>query len=136
MKYFFVSEANFDDFAVHPRIPHSTSNDEDTEIERICVSQSLSGCIEATDIFRATQRIYVHECEIHEKDIIQPTRNQVNDSYLTGEVWVKIPTKMKLVGTLILTEKINISDQISKWEFKDAKSNMAFTYYGLDYGRL
>jgi len=102
--YYFVSIKNFDNQILHPRIPKNRMNNEDEEIERICVSQSIDGCLVAT-YYGVGDIIYVHTCESDK--VISPTPEQVEDAPFTGEQWIIEPVEMKLFMKLEITEKID-----------------------------
>jgi len=103
MLYYFVSKQNFDGKILYPRIPKNRMNNEDEEIERVCVSQSIDGCLIAT-YYDIGDIIYVYTCESNK--VISPTIKQVEDSPFTGEQWIVEPIKMKLFMKLEITEKI------------------------------
>lgn len=100
MQYYFVSDQNFDNETLHPRIPENRLYGEDEEIERICVSQSVDGCLIATYYCKGDE-IYVHKCESN--SVISPTIDQVADSYFTGEQWITEPVEMKLFMKIKIT---------------------------------
>jgi len=101
--YYFVSDKNFDGQILYPRIPYNRMDNEDDEIERICVSQSIDGCLLAT-YYGLTDIVYVHSCESDK--VISPTIKQVPDTPFTGEQWIIEPVKMKLFITIKITQII------------------------------
>jgi hypothetical protein len=134
--YYFVSNKNFDGQILHPRIPKNRLTEkgvEDSIIPRICVSKSLIGCIQSTEIYPKYKRIYVHTCDSN--NIIQPTRKQVNDSYLFGEEWILEPVKMELFTVLHVTKEI-INEQYSKWKFMSEDESISFSIVNFDFGRF
>lgn len=98
MKYYFASTKNFDGQVVQPHIPKNRMGKEDSTTNRICVSQSINGCLTAIGGFDFEDIVYIHECEVH--DAVQPTINQVPDRCYTGENWVTSPIEMHLFKTL------------------------------------
>jgi hypothetical protein len=116
-----------------PRIPKNISSSEDDIIPRVCVSKSLKGCLESTDIYRKHKRIYVHTC--NSNNIIQPLGNQVHDAYLFGEEWILEPVEMKLF-TILYINKVIINEQYSKWILKDKDEITKFSIYDFDYDRV
>ena len=45
--YFFVSKQDFNNKIIYPKIPIHKSDNENDKIKRICVSQSIYGCLSA-----------------------------------------------------------------------------------------
>jgi hypothetical protein len=80
-------------------------NNEDEGMERICVSQSIDGCLVAT-YYDKNDTVYVHTCNPNLNKVICPTIEQVEDSPFTGEQWIIEPVEMKLFMTLKITERI------------------------------
>lgn len=103
MRYYFASKKNYDNHILHPKIPQHRMECEDDEISRICVSQSINGCLTAIEPNSVGDVLYIHECEADDKDIVQPTLYQVPDCCFTGELWIIEPTKMKLFMKIITT---------------------------------
>jgi len=103
--YYFVSNKNFDGQTLYPRIPKNRMCNEDEGIERICVSQSIDGCLIAT-YYVVGDIVYVHTCEPNYDKVITPSIKQVEDSPFTGEQWIIEPVKMNLFMKLIITETI------------------------------
>ena len=103
MKYYFVSDKNLDGETLYPRIPKNRMFHEDSSIERICVSQSINGCLTAVGGIEIGDIYYIHECEISNDDIVQPSLQQVPDRCFTGELWVVTPTCMKLFMVIMAT---------------------------------
>lgn len=80
-------------------------NNENKEIKRICVSQSINGCLTAIGGFNIGDIVYIHECE--SDAVIQPAIDQVIDRCFTGEQWILTPTKMKLFIKIIIIGMID-----------------------------
>lgn len=99
--YYFVSKENHDDKILYPRVPKNRIKCEDSITPRICVSQSINGCLTAIEPHSVGEVLYVHECE--SDDVIQPTLDQVPDRCFTGETWITAPTKMTLFMKIITT---------------------------------
>lgn len=108
IKYYFASKKNFDQKVLEPRIPECKYDSEDAEIKRICVSQSINGCLTAIGSrFDLGDEVYIHQCESN--NVIQPTPEQVVDVQLTGEQWILEPIKMELCFKIIILGTINSS---------------------------
>jgi hypothetical protein len=131
--YYFVSGKSFNNKLLYPKIPKNKANREDYITPRICVSKSLIGCLESTDIYTKNKRIYVHTC--NSDFVIQPTNKQVEDAYLFGEEWILEPVKMELFTTLYVQKEI-INEQYSIWKFKNKNDIISFSITGFDYSRF
>jgi hypothetical protein len=104
--YYFASQENFDNKVLEPRVPEHKYNCEDAEVKRICVSQSINGCITAlASSFSIGDIVYIHQCE--SDNVIQPTTKQVVDVCFTGEQWVLEPVVMKLFMKIIIIGMID-----------------------------
>jgi hypothetical protein len=102
--YYFVSINNFDGKTLYPRVPINRMDNEDESTERICVSQSIDGCLVAT-YYEVGDIVYVHTCEPNK--VVTPTYKQVEDAPFTGEQWILEPVEMKLFIRLKITKRIN-----------------------------
>lgn len=106
MLYYFASKHNYDRETLMPRIPLHKFNKEDNIVERICVSQSIHGCLSAIGCrFKVGDIVYIHICESH--NAVQPTIEQVGDVCLTGEQWILEPVEMKLFMKIEITGVTN-----------------------------
>lgn len=96
MKYYFACGENFDGKVVEPKVPTSYHRlrSEDATTARICVSQSINGCLSAIGGWDFGDSTYIHECECD--DAVQPTFEQVGDRHFSGEQWILHPIEMKL----------------------------------------
>lgn len=124
-RYFFVSKTRLKDNILYPRIPDNrlTRNGlEESVTKRICVSQSLIGCLHSTEIYYFCKTIYLYSCLIDSNKVIQPSEKQVNDVIWTGEEWIVEPVEMKLV-TILHVKKELISDTYCKYIIQDKKSD-------------
>ena len=101
--YYFVSTKNFDGKILSPRIPVNRMNNEDECTKRICVSQSIDGCLVAT-YYEVGEMVYVHSCESN--SVVSPSTIQVEDSPFTGEQWITKPVLVTLFIKLKITERI------------------------------
>ena len=79
---------------------------EDTGTKRICVSQSINGCLTAIGSrFDLGDKVFIHECE--SDNAVQPTEEQVCDVGFTGEQWILDPVVMKLFIKVIIIGTLN-----------------------------
>lgn len=131
--YYFVSTKSFNNKILQPKIPKNKASSEDYITPRICVSKSLLGCLESTDIYTKHKRVYVHTC--NSNNIIQPSYKEVNDAYLFGEEWILESVEMKLF-TILYIEKEIINEQYSKWKFINKDESVSFSITGFDYDRF
>ena len=100
MEYYFASKNNFDKQILEPRIPVNRMNSENDTTKRVCVSQSINGCLTAVGMFNIGDTVYVHKCK--SDNVIQPFIEQVQDSCFTGELWILEPVEMELFITLVI----------------------------------
>ena len=105
INYYFASKKNFDGETLIPRIPTNKMKCEDDIIQRICVSQSINGCLTAVGGFNIGDIIYIHNCKSN--SAIQPHLKQVNDVCFTGEQWILEPVEMKLFMTVVIIGMID-----------------------------
>ena len=104
--YYFASKQNFDGKVLEPRIPQHKYDSEDSETSRICVSQSVNGCLTAIGSrFDLGDKVYIHQCE--SDNVIQPTVEQVKDVHFTGEEWILEPATMVLIYKIIILGTLN-----------------------------
>lgn len=106
MRYYFASRKNIDNEVLSPRVPLHRTTFEDNETKRICVSQSINGCLTAIDNFVPGEIVYIHVCECDNEYIVQPKLDQVIDTCFTGELWITEDVKMTLFMTIKITGMI------------------------------
>lgn len=106
MRYYFASKKNVDNEVLSPRVPLHRTLTEDNETKRICVSQSINGCLTAVDNFVPGKIVYIHVCECDDEYIVQPELDQVIDACFTGELWITEDVKMTLFMTIKITGMI------------------------------
>lgn len=84
-----------------PTIPYgfqTINGDEDSKTPRVCVSDSIDGAIAALG-YDCSGNNYVVYTPVNPKiKTYKPTKKQVPDAYLTGEVWIKKPVEMNPIG--------------------------------------
>ena len=130
--YYFVSNQNFNEKIIIPRVPENIASHEDNISKRICVSKSLLGCIISLwSLITTWDEVYVHQC--CSSNVITPLKRKVHDGYLTGEEWILEPVKMKLDTILYIRKRI-INDQYSEWLFTN-DANISFTMCNFDTDR-
>lgn len=105
MFFYFVSkDDNLNARTLYPRIPLNKFNNEDTNINRICVSKSIIGCLSATGGYNIGDRVSIYQIE--NNDFYEPSISEVIDSPLTGEVWILNSVKLNFFS-LIEINSIN-----------------------------
>lgn len=89
---------------IKPSIPDNyfTRNGyEDNKIKRICFSNSIDGCIMGISYNCTGKEFYVYQpISIDKTKIIYPTKDQVPDCKVTGEIWYLKETKLKCIGKI------------------------------------
>lgn len=104
IRIFFLSQDINDMFInLEPRIPKTKMRGEDGEIPRIGVALTIGSCLSAITSMDVGDKVHVYEAFVENTDLIQPSEDDVPDSFLTGELWLLKDTQFKLVGDLIIT---------------------------------
>jgi len=119
MQFFFISRRNHNGKTLEPRIPKHRMREEDSILKRICVSNSIVGCLAAVGGLKEGNTVYIHTCQ--SENIIYPTIDQVPDVNFTGEVWITHLLQMTLI------QKIKIT-KVSHFEF-DPENGIDMTNY-------
>ena len=133
MTLYHLSETDLNNKTLTPRIPHNkfTENGyEEGKTARVCFAPTIDGAMMALTGDKTNKRYYVHTPvnEINPKYISHPTKHDVPDSHLTGEIWVLTPVKLKCIG-IIETSYVtrdkpltyrygNTIGRIYKWNWK------------------
>lgn len=103
-KLYFISEKNLDGKTIYPKVPQNylTKNGyENNSIKRICFSTSIDKCLIALSQNCKNKEYYVYEPDNYTNLNIQyPTKSEVPDCMITGEVWVKNSVKLKQVSKI------------------------------------
>ena len=111
MRFYFCTTSNKfgESMILTPRIPESLEIDrEDNKTKRICVSNSIIGCLSAIgQNLYIDQEVKVYYCDIYDmKYIHQPTVEEVADVEYTGEYWLLSETKFNLLKKVKITKRI------------------------------
>lgn len=116
-KLYFISDKDIKELI--PRVPNNffTKNGyEDSTTKRICFCTDVGKCLMAL-----SQNVLGKEFNVYSPDgiskykVFKPTLDQVPDSDITGELWIKENVKLTLIGRIKVT-----SD--------DGKDGVKFTY--------
>ena len=107
-RFYFLSKENMNGRILQPRIPNNyfTKNGyEDNTTKRICFAPSINQAIMGLSMNCSGLEYYVHildsECEVY-----VPTINEVPDSEITGEVWIKRPVRVKCIGKIKILDSV------------------------------
>lgn len=123
-----LSKDNRDSKTLEPRIPKSHFIDigyEDGVTPRVCFAQSIEGALKALGDRVLNTELFVHVADGN-YDFYKPTKKQVPDCKITGEVWVKEKVKLKLIG------KIKTGDWIrDDWHI--IKCDKKYNFNGIEY---
>lgn len=126
---YFVSRISMDDELLRPGIPDNyftKSGYEDSCTPRICFAPSIDQCLMALSQNLEGMELYVHVPEDVQK-VVYPTKNQVPDCEITGEVWVTKPVKLQCIGKIKVEKSFGDGVEFSygknsaslyKWKWK------------------
>lgn len=98
--------------SLRAQIPECAINGyEDTNIKRVCFSNSIDGCLSALQSGKVTLFIYVPNEAIGENEIYHPSIREVRDAEFTHEIWIKRDVKVKCIGKI----EVELSDYHTKY---------------------
>ena len=107
-----LSESN-DIKVLHPQIPENgLAMYEELITPRVCFSDSVNGCLSAIQQ-GGELYYYVYVPVNDELKFIIPTKDQVCDAFLTGEVWMLHDVDVKCIGVIKTSGNYNIINRIS-----------------------
>lgn len=116
MKLYHVSSQKKSKLRLEPRIPKNffTENGaENSTIPRVCLSDSVKGCLRGISMNLDGKTLHVYEANSN-KDIHVPSIKEVPDSKITGEVWSLSPIDLKFKKTISVYQ----SDKSFKFKYK------------------
>lgn len=122
---FFLSETNMDGQILTPRIPRNFFTDngfEDNKTRRVCFAPSIDKCLLGLSMNCKNKEYFVH-VPIGSFTVIYPTKIDVPDIEITGEIWVCDPVKIECVG------KIKVDDRnglVYKYTYGDNINDVLF----------
>lgn len=99
-----LSTRNLHGTILKPRIPENffTKNGyEDTKIPRVCFTPTIDQSLMAMSQNMEGVYLYVH-VPVDKHKVYKPSVEQVPDSKVTGELWVKEPVKIKCIGKIFV----------------------------------
>lgn len=109
-KMYFVSGISMDDELLFPRIPKNfltENNYDDNTTPRVCFSPSIDKCLIALSQNLKGKELYVHipeDGEVNSKYIYHPTKEEVPDCKITGEIWYKQKINIRVLGKIKVIE--------------------------------
>lgn len=104
MKYYFATKKWLGlKNVLFPKVPLTVGDYDNQTIPRICVSQSIEGCLIGigTTIFEGNE-INIYLCRT--SDVKQPKISQAYDTSITGEIWITKPIRIKFYNQIIITK--------------------------------
>ena len=104
-KAYFITEENMDGKTLIPRVPKNyfTKNGyEDPITERVSFAPSVDKALMGLSQNVTGKKFFVHE-PVDAHDIYKPNTKAVPDSDITGELWIKDPVRLKVVGEITAT---------------------------------
>lgn len=144
MYHISLEKLNENELLFTPRIPKTASLWENKKIPRICLSETIEGCIKAIihchiqpELLRCQNQdkdkllLYVYEPETSPSNEYLLTsktikeKKYVNDADHTHEVWILKPTKMKLHTILEVT---NVKESFDWLHYADFYGEDDFPY--------
>lgn len=107
MNMYFLSETNMNNKILTPRIPNNfmTKNGyEDTTTKRVCFAPSINKALMGISQNMTGKRLFVHQPiqNIDKLGILRPTKTQVPDVGITGEIWATKPVTLQCIGSIIV----------------------------------
>lgn len=101
---YFLSRISMDDEIIKPRIPDNFMTKhgyEDNKTPRVCFAPSIDQCLMALSQKCKGFELYVHVPEdINKKYVKYPTKKEVPDVDITGEVWITKPVTLQCIGKI------------------------------------
>lgn len=126
---YFLSSISMDDEVLQPRIPDNyftRSGYEDSRTPRVCFAPSIDQCLMGLSENLEGKEFYAHIPEDVHK-LTHPTKKQVPDCEITGEVWITKPVVVQCVGKIKVEKSIgdgidftygNNTASLYKWKWK------------------
>lgn len=86
-----------------PRIPYSSViGYEDTVTPRVCMSDSIDGCLTALQCNPGTYHVYFTDIDKSDPKLHYPTPEEVFDAFMTHEVWITAPIQLEYKGMIFV----------------------------------
>ena len=120
---FYISTRNLDNLILKPKIPNNflTQNKyEDSKTERICFCKTVDGAIMGLSQRLKGTELFVHVPEAPINYYL-PLQEEVPDCKITGEVWVKHPTKIRCIGKIKILDDAGLPGHEYKYGNRTAE---------------
>lgn len=120
---FYISTRNLDNLILKPKIPNNflTQNKyEDSKTERICFCKTVDGAIMGLSQRLKGTELFVHVPETPINYYL-PLQEEVPDCKITGEVWVKHPTKIRCIGKIKILDDAGLPGHEYKYGNRTAE---------------
>lgn len=122
---YFLSDIDLDGKTLQPRIPSNyfTKNGyEENRTSRVCFSPSIDQCLMGLSQNLKGREFYVHiPYYDQEIEIYKPTKDEVPDCKITGEVWVKDYVKVNCIGKIRVVKDKDLPGHKFKYGDKEAE---------------
>lgn len=136
MKLYHLSLENFgEEVDLIPRVPAHPMQSENKDIERVCCSTSIPGCIRSIFMIARIRsynetwyerlckgedhvKFYIYSLDVPVQDIIQPRKSQLPDQFITNEFWVTEAYTWPLLDAFYIKKGADISDFYSVWKIQ------------------
>ena len=138
--YYHITGKNLgDSVELKPNIPSVFEDAEDYSIPRICVSDSILGCLLATGFTNKVEVYCIRKSDVDRKSLMTNDeiikKKLVWDAVSTREAWILKPTIFNRIGKVeILDEKVlielkplTISRKMKGWENFDPDNDTVYT---------
>ena len=78
---------------------------EDGKTSRVCASNSINGCLMAMSMNLKNKDLFVYSVDFNNDNLpYKPTKAEVPDAHVTGEVWFKKPVTLEYIGKIHVDE--------------------------------
>ena len=146
MNLFHLSQSNLTNRTLKPRIPSNWLIDngfEDNKSKRICFAPSIDKSLIAMSANLENKEFYVHVPKHNPTRIKKPTKKEVPDSIITGEIWVLEEVELKCIGKIRVTDSIDkpykysfgnnneYSTELYAWKWKWIEKNNSLLEFSI-----
>lgn len=122
-KLFFLSDKNMNNKTLTPRTPNNyfTKNGyEDAKTKRVCFAPSIDKALMGLSANLTNKEFYVH-VPIGEYKTYKPTKKEVPDSNITGEIWITNSVKVICIGKIVVIKDKGLKGHKFKYGDKEAE---------------
>lgn len=107
-RLYLVSETNLQDSILYPKRPNNfftRRGYEDGNVKRVSLSSSIDGALMNIPNKVSGKTLYVHTPITEVSDYHIPTKEEVPDADITGEVWLYKPVTLRCIGKIQLIQQ-------------------------------